>query len=154
MIEYRKATINDMEDLLAVRVDFLRLANIIKNENDEKMLLLSNRNFLSCSLIDGSFIQYLAVDSSKIIATSSVSFYLLPPHSMRPNGKVAYIGNMFTYPEYRGQGIGTKLLTLSVESAKEAGCKEVCLDATDMGKTLYENFGFKKNEDAMSYYIV
>ena len=154
MIEYRKATINDIDDLLRIRIDFLRNAKNIRNENDEKILLLSNKEFLSSSLLDGSFVQLLAIDDSRIVGTSSISIYKLPPHAMRPNGKVAYIGNMFTYPEYRKQGIATKLFAMSVEIAKEVGCTEICLDATEMGRPIYEKYGFRKSEDAMSYYIV
>jgi predicted acetyltransferase len=73
---------------------------------------------------------------------------------MRLSGKVAYIGNMFTYPDYRKQGIATKLFSLSMDSAKEAGCKEVFLDATEMGRPIYAKYGFKKNDDAMSYHIL
>ena len=154
MILYRKATLEDMDSLLKIRIDFLRHAKNIRDENDEKTLLSSNKDFLTSSLTDGSFIQYLAVDGDKIVGTSSVSFYTLPPNAMRPSGKVAYIGNMFTYPEYRRQGIATKLFALSVEAAKDAAYREICLDATEMGRPIYEKYGFKKNEDAMSYFIL
>jgi GNAT superfamily N-acetyltransferase len=73
---------------------------------------------------------------------------------MRLNGKVAYIGNMFTYPEYRNQGIATKLFSLTVDTAKELGCKEILLDATNMGKPLYKKYGFRKAEDAMCYFVL
>jgi GNAT superfamily N-acetyltransferase len=154
MIKYRKATINEIEDLLKVRLDFLNNAKNTRNEEDKRILLISNREFLSTVLADGSFIQWLALDGDKIIATSSVSVYLLPPNVMRPTGKVAYIGNMFTYPKYRKQGIATKLFALSVNEAKQAGCKEILLDATEMGRSIYQKYGFKKSEEAMSYYIV
>ena len=154
MIEYRKATVDDIENLLKVRVDFLYNAKNIRNDEDKKILFNTNREFLLKSLTDGSFVQWLAKDDEKIVGTSSVSFYVLPPNAMRLSGKVAYIGNMFTYPDYRRQGIATKLFDLSIGSAKEYGCTEICLDATEMGRPLYEKYGFKKNEDAMSYYII
>lgn len=154
MIEYRKATTNEIDELLTVRIDFLRNANNIRNEEDKKILLETNRTFLLSSLTDGSFIQWLATQGTKIIGTSSVSIYLLPPNTMRLSGKVAYIGNMFTYPEYRKQGIATRLFALSVDSAKEARCKEICLDATEMGRPIYEKYGFRANNDAMCYTIV
>lgn len=154
MIEYRKATKEDIEDLLKIRIDFLYNANNIRNEEDEKFLTLSDREFFSTSLSNGSFVEWIAVDEKVIIATSSVSFYLLPPNTMRPTGKVAYIGNMFTYPKYRKQGIATKLFTLSVDEAKKCGCREIFLDSTNMGKPIYEKFGFMKSEDAMIYYVV
>jgi len=153
MISYRKAVLDDMDDLLKTRIDFLRNAKNIRDENDEKALLSSNREFLLSSLTDGSFVQHLAIDGDKIVGTSSVSFYILPPNAMRLSGKVAYIANMFTYPEYRRQGIATKLFALSVDSAKEYGCREICLDATEMGRPIYEKYGFKQNNDAMCYYV-
>lgn len=154
MIEYRKAAVTDIEKLLKVRIDFLYNAKNIRNIEDEKILFDTNREFLLKGLTDGSFVQWIAMDGDKIVSTSSVSFYMLPPNAMRLSGKVAYIGNMFTYPEYRNQGIATKLFALSVDSAKESGCTEICLDATEMGRPLYEKYGFRKNEDAMSYYVV
>ncbi len=61
MIEYRKATIHDIESLLKVRIDFLREAKNIRNDDDEKLLLTSNREFLSSSLSGGSFVQFIAI---------------------------------------------------------------------------------------------
>ena len=115
---------------------------------------MANKDFLSSSLLDGSYVQLLAVNDLQIVGTSSISLYKLPPHAMRPSGKVAYIGNMFTYPEYRNRGIATKLFAMSIEVAKEVGCTEICLDATEMGRPIYEKYGFRNNKDTISYYIV
>ena len=153
MIEYRKATIDDIETLLQIRIDFMRDVKSVTTDDDEKVMREANAEYLNETLPDGSFIQWLAADNGKIIATGSVSFYKLPPNRWRPNGKVAYIANMFTYPEYRKQGIATKLLSLSVEDAKSRGCKQVLLDATAMGKPLYEKFGFTDAKDYMVYRI-
>ena len=152
MMEYRMATLADMEVLLTIRMDFLRDAQGIPN-GGESALIEANRAFLLSSLADGSFVQWLALDGTEIVGTSSVSMYLLPPNALRLPGKVAYIGNMFTYPAHRKQGIAAKLLSLAVDSAKKTGCSEICLDATEMGRSIYENFGFRKNEDAMVYYL-
>ena len=69
-----------------------------------------------------------------------------------PTGKVTYISNMFTYPEYRKHGIATKLFALTVEEAKKQGCIKILLNATDMGRPLYEKFGFKDTANDMVYY--
>ena len=50
--------------------------------------------------------------------------------------------NIFTFPEYRGQGIGTKLFEMIVEEAKIRGCKKITLNATDAGRPLYMKYGF------------
>ncbi len=151
MVEYRKATIHDMNDLLKVRMDFLRDVGSVNTEDEETLLLEANEAFLAKTLADGSYVQWLAVDDGKIVATGSVSFYLLPPNKKLPNGKAAYIANMFTYPEYRNQGIASKLLALVVEEAKKFGCKKVLLNATEMGKAIYLKFGFKDSQGDMVY---
>ena len=153
MIEYRKATIDDIEELLKVRMAVLYEVEHIFTAEQEAALLAPNREYILNGLADGSFAEWLAVEDNKIIGTSSVSFYLLPPTTTRPNGKTAYIGNMFTYPEYRGRGIGSQLLSLATEEAKLAGCNELRLNATDAGRPIYQKFGFKCNDNAMIYYI-
>ena len=57
--------------------------------------------------------------------------------------------NMYTHPDYRRLGIATKTLKLLVVDAKEKGIKAISLEATDMGRPLYEKFGFVKMNDEM-----
>lgn len=44
------------------------------------------------------------------------------------------------------------LLSLTVEEAKKAGCERVQLHTTDMGKLLYEKYGFEYSVSAMVYF--
>lgn len=61
----------------------------------------------------------------------------------------AYVMNMYTNLDYRRLGIAYKTLELLVADAKEKGVKAISLEATDMGKALYEKFGFVKMNDEM-----
>ena len=63
--------------------------------------------------------------------------------------KKAYIMNMYTAPEYRRQVIAINTLDLLVKDAKEQGVLQIALEATDMGRPLYERYGFVKMEDEM-----
>ena len=54
----------------------------------------------------------------------------MPTHH-NPSGNKAYIMNMYTNPKYRRKGIA------------------ISLEATDMGKPLYEKYGFKKMNNEM-----
>ena len=56
---------------------------------------------------------------------------------------------MYTHPEYRRKGIAYKTLNLLVLNAKERGISHITLEATDMGRPLYEKFGFVKMQDEM-----
>ena len=152
MIEYRKATISEIDTLVRIRIDFLRDADKIKNDEVIEILHKNNRDYFAVSMADGSFISWVAVENGEIIATSGVTFYTLPPSPSNPAGKTAYISNMFTYPPYRKQGIASKLFDLSVQEAKANGITKILLDATAMGRHLYEKYGFLASENGMIYY--
>lgn len=57
--------------------------------------------------------------------------------------------NMYTKPEYRRKGIALKTLELLVTEAKEKGVFAISLEATDMGRPLYEKYDFVKMNDEM-----
>ena len=59
------------------------------------------------------------------------------------------ITNMAVAQEYRRQGIAINTLDLLVKDAKEQGALQIALEATDMGRPLYERYGFVKMEDEM-----
>ena len=94
-------------------------------------------------------IAYLVYDNGKFIGAGGVSFYQVMPTYHNPTGKKAYIMNMYTAPEYRRQGIAINTLDLLVKDAKEQGVLQIALEATDMGRPLYERYGFVKMEDEM-----
>lgn len=57
--------------------------------------------------------------------------------------------NMYTHPEYRRRGIAAKTLDLLVGAAKSAGIDAISLEATAMGRPLYEKYGFVRMNDEM-----
>ncbi len=91
----------------------------------------------------------MVYDNRKFIGAGGVSFYQVMPTYHNSTGKKAYIMNMYTAPEYRRQGIAFYMLDLLVKDAKEQGVSQIALEATDMGRPLYERYGFVKMEDEM-----
>ena len=70
--------------------------------------------------------------------SNGASFYQVMSTYHNPTGKKAYIMNMYTAPEYRRQGIAINTLDLLVKDAKEQGVLQIALEATYMGRPLYE----------------
>jgi len=152
MISYRKATINDIDNLAKIRSIFcMEAANC--SEIERGKLEIANKTYFDSAFADDSFIAWIALDNDKIIATSGLSFSIVPPNPKNLTGKVAYITNMYTFPEYRKQGIGMKLLGKVIEEAENRGYKKITLNATDMGRPLYERYGFKDVIGDMVFYI-
>ncbi len=57
-------------------------------------------------------------------------------------GRFAWIGMVLVDPEYRGRGIGTRLLAKAIEHLDAARVPTLKLDATPQGKPIYAKLGF------------
>ncbi|WP_165908072.1 GNAT family N-acetyltransferase [Hydrogenispora ethanolica] len=151
LFEYRKATMDEIDVLAQMRVSMLCEGT---DYNDEFRCKLYNntKSFISGGFEGKTFITWVATQNQEIIAMGGLTYYLLPPNDWCPGGKTAYIGNMYTKPAHRRNGIATKLFSLLMDEAKENSCERILLDATCMGRPLYEKYGFKNSNTAMAYY--
>lgn len=153
MITYRKAEFSDIAELLKLRIEFLSIVNagIDCPENFEKIL----HAYYNESIKNGSFVTWLACDGEgeRIVGSSGICFYLVPPSYKNLRGKNAYIMNVYTKEPYRGQGIATHLLDLAVKEAGQRGYNKIYLHATAEGQPIYKKYGFKDTGDEMVYDI-
>jgi ribosomal protein S18 acetylase RimI-like enzyme len=88
-------------------------------------------------------------DNGPFVGAGGVSFYQVMPTYHNPTGKKAYIMNMYTAPEYRRHGIAIHTLDLLVKDVRKQGVSHIALETTEMGRPLYEKYGFVKIEDEM-----
>lgn len=146
-IHYKKLTINELEQFIDIRIKQLREEGA-KEDIDIKPAL---KDYYNRHMADGTFVSWLALDGDKIIGTSGMSFVEKPPYFSCPNGRIGILSSMFTENVYRRQGIAKELLSKVIKEAKEYGCGNVQITASDMGVLLYTDFGFKKNGNFMQY---
>ena len=130
-MDYRRATIEELDELVRTRIEVLRAANKL----DES--------------VDMSEVERQSRDYDKFVGAGAVTYFRVMPTYHNPSGEKAYIMNMYTAPEYRRKGIAFKTLDLLVRDAKERNVKAISLEATDMGRPLYEKYGFIKMNDEM-----
>lgn len=74
-----------------------------------------------------------------------------PPGPTNLSGKIAYIMNMYVDENYRGMGMGKKIFSEILIFIKKQGIKLVSLHTSEMGKKLYESFGFKSTNEMRLY---
>lgn len=147
--EYKKASIEDIDELVRTRIIVLRAANKLSDDEDMSVVEKESYVYYRRALETGEHIAYLVYDNGAFVGAGGVSFYQVMPTYHNPTGKKAYIMNMYTALEYRRQGIAIHTLDLLVKDAKEQGVLQIALEATDMGQPLYERYGFAKMEDEM-----
>ena len=121
----------------------------LSNDVDMSLVEKESYEYYKSALETGEHIAYLVYDNETFIGAGGVSFYKVMPTYHNPTGKKAYIMNMYTASEYRRQGIAFHTLDLLVKDAKEQDMLQIALEATDMGRPLYERYGFVKMEDEM-----
>ncbi len=66
---------------------------------------------------------------------------------IEPNGKIARLA---VIAEYRGQGVGSAMLTRLVEEARKKGFSQVFLHAQTHALNFYKKFGFVSDEEIFS----
>ena len=147
--EYKKATIADIDELVRTRIIVFRAANKLSNDVDMSLVEKESYEYYKSALETGEHIAYLVYDNETFIGAGGVSFYQVMPTYHNPTGKKAYIMNMYTASEYRRQGIAIHTLDLLVKNAREQDVAQIALESTDMGRPLYEKYGFVKMEDEM-----
>ena len=148
-LNYRKATIEDIGLLTRTRIEILLAANGLPDDTDMTEVGRRSEAYYRKALQDGTHTAFLAFDADQFVGAGGISYYQVMPTFHNPSGNKAYIMNMYTRPEYRRQGIARRMLDLLISDAKARGVTFITLEATSMGRPLYENAGFVPMEDEM-----
>lgn len=146
---YKRATIEDIDILTKTRIEVLKAANKLPSDTDMSEVKKQSYHYYKKALYEGSHIAYLIFDENHFVGTGGVSFFQVMPTYHNPSGNKAYIMNMYTSPEYRRKGIAYKTLDILIRDIKNKGITAISLEATAMGRPLYEKYGFIKMNDEM-----
>ena len=148
-LQWKKAELNDLEELVATRVMVLRAANLLDDDADMGQVEEASRAYYQHALPKGTHEAWLVMDQDQVVATGGVSYSQVMPTYHNPSGWKAYIMNMYTAPAYRRQGIARETLRRLVEGCKARGISHIALEATQAGRPLYTRYGFVPMQDEM-----
>ncbi len=144
MWNIRQATITDVDTLVDLRLRFLEdIAYVGDNVAN------AVRDYMLDAIPTGQFAAWVAEADSNIIATSGLVFNQKVPHGRNPSGREGFILNMYTLPEWRGQGIATALMKAIVQHACQRGVTCIRLHASEDGVGIYRKLGFKPDDSEM-----
>ena len=142
-ITYRHATSSDFDALVDYRIRFLN--ELIGPQDDEEKAKMrkSLEQYFSETLQTKNFIAWLAEHGGKIVGTGYLVVWRIPGrYRGLETGELGYILNMYTVPEARRNGIGTRVLQELIKEAKSRGLKHLHLHASKEGMSIYRKAGF------------
>ncbi|MCR5201297.1 MAG: GNAT family N-acetyltransferase [Saccharofermentans sp.] len=146
MIEYRIATDKDIELMMQSRLEMLRVVNNLSDDYEySKDIVNNSREYF----LHGDQTTVLVLDGDKVIGCASMSYITIMPTFSHPSGKRAHLMNVYTNPSYRRQGIARKMVNMLIDDAWSKGATEISLDATKLGRPLYESMGFIDSNECM-----
>jgi ribosomal protein S18 acetylase RimI-like enzyme len=137
---YRQATTSDFPILASMRWDF-------QNEfKDAKGPLCSKEDFITAfidfSMVEKSLFHFVAENNHEIVAHISVHVINKIPKPGELCSAIGYVTNTYTKPEYRNQGIGTKLLQHLINFAQQQPIELLIAWPSEQSVTFYERNGF------------
>lgn len=146
VINYRNAIVEDMALLVESRLSFIHIS---KTDANYQLLKNNIQNYFEKGFKEKQFDIILAEHENSIIGTGIIFYYDAVPSSFNPWGKNAYITSMFVNESYRRCGIATNILDKLIQISKSKGYHVFILQESDMGRPLYEKYGFHEGKKGM-----
>lgn len=145
-MEYKLATKEDIELMMSSRLEMLKVVNGLPADyqyTDD--FVRESRDYF----LNGDQTTVLVIENGEVIGCASMSYMWIMPTFSHPTGKRAHLMNVYTRNEYRRQGIARQMCEMLIEDAWARGATEISLDATTMGRPLYESLGFTASSEGM-----
>lgn len=141
-LSYHRAGTEDIETLIDLRLRFS--CELLGNQPAEAVEQLKSelRRYLLNALPHKRCVWYIARAGGQAAGTGCLVLREQPGGFLVPNGRVGYLFNMYTLPDYRGRGICSEVLRLLTAEAATLDITAFELHATRAGEPVYLRQGF------------
>ncbi len=145
-MQIKRATVSDIDGLVENRMNFIySIKNIRPPKSFEDLTL----KYIKENMENGSLAAWIAIEGKEIVSSCILCITEQLPLPISSNGKIGYVYNVFTIPEYRRKGLALQVLGQMKEYAINNGITLLNLTATDDGLNLYKKAGFELVEREM-----
>lgn len=142
---------DDIEKVARLRIEYL---DSVSPDIDPSMRESTYR--VNCSYLEEHLgkdcIVTLTEYDGKVVSSAYMNIYMRAGSYRMPDGVFGEIYGVYTSPEYRRRGFAGKTILLAIGEAEKKGVSRFTLDASQSGKSLYEELGFEADE--MQYTIM
>lgn len=150
-IEIRRAGIEELAVLIEWRMRVLSEVFAANKDADNLTIRSNNEAYYRKHLSDGTHTACFAVaqGDNQIVGCGGICYQAEMPSPDNLNGVNGYIMNVYTVPEFRGMGIGEKIVMFLINNAKQHGAGKIYLESSDAARKLYRKIGFADMKDYM-----
>ena len=144
-IVFSEATKDDIPELIRLRIAYM--ADDFGGVSDHERECMEKQlpDYFGRKLGD-ELIAFVAKDGERMVSVAYLHIIEMPANSILLNGLYGEVLSVYTEPEYRGQGLCTKLIQNLIDYGRERGLGRVDLSATKEGYPIYSKLGFQDKE--------
>lgn len=147
---YRIAEKRDFKDLAMMRWDFtLDGRNIDEMNLNKEEFVTECIDFFREGAENGLWSHWVAVDNDVVVTSISVNHIRKVPKPTLYVDEYAYVTNVYTKPEYRGNRIASKLMDEVVEWGKKKNFELMIVWPSSKAVIYYKKIGFDDRNDLM-----
>lgn len=121
--------------------------------HEELVLETMRRNcepWLRQMMANGKYLGWITLDGEHPVASAGLLLLDWPPHPLDPAGAIrGYLLNVFVEPDYRRRGLANQLVERCMREARERNIRVVTLHASDAGRAVYQQLGFRPTNEMM-----
>ena len=142
----REINLGDVGTITRMR---LQMLDEVTEEPLPEGLDNSIHRFILKHMMDNTCLGVVAEQNGEVIADVVIYLFETMPDEVNVPGLTAMLYNVYTLPEYRGQGIMAQMLPEVIRLAREAGAVELKMTAEKKAIPLYERLGFSLSDNTM-----
>lgn len=148
-MNYRIANESDFEQLANLRWDFRMESGEEKAAMKRKYFVEQCVEFFEQKSKGDYHFYWIAEKDGEIISQAFVHIIDMIPRPCKIDDQFGYITNDYTKPEYRNQGIGSKLLDKVIKWAKGEDLELLIVYPSERAIPFYERAGFESENEVM-----
>ena len=107
-----------------------------------------SRQWIKEEMSDGALVGFIVrTEDGQAAGSGCLWIKKEQPNPTHPHLEAPYLLSMYTERSFRRQGVARLIVKTAIAWSKEHGYDRINLHATDVGKPLYEEFGFKPTNE-------
>ena len=145
----RFAKKEDIDSLIKMRWDFTLEYRSNINENEYDSFYEECNDFLLDAITNDNWLIWVAEKDKKIVSHIFIELIHKVPRPGRKTYPFAYMTNVYTLPEFRNQGIGSKLMRELNDWMKKKNYELIIVWPGEESVNFYKRNGFKNCQEPM-----